>query len=74
MLKVYDNDHIIAKFGRWFEILLVIGCYTIGSVGAIVCHCVWVIIVEIDHSVGVINNTYVIVVGCCDHYYEPCCY
>ena len=61
------NDPIITKFGHWFEMLLVIGGCTIGSVGAIVCHCVWVVIVEVDYSIVASSSTYAIVVGCCDY-------
>ena len=42
MLKLCGNDHVVVKFDHWFDILLVIGGYIIGSVGAMVCHYVWV--------------------------------
>ena len=32
MLKIYGNDHVVAKFGPGLVILLVIGGYSIGSV------------------------------------------
>ena len=68
MLKLCGNDYVVGKFGRWFEMLVFIGDYSIGSVGAIVCHCFCLAIVEIDDSVGAISNIHAIVVGCCDYY------
>ena len=70
---------MVAKFGLLFGVVLVIGGCTVGSVGAIVCECVWVVIVEFDHSVGAISNTDAIVVGrrdyCYEYYYNcHCCY
>ena len=55
---------MVAKFGLSFGVVLVIGGYTIGSVGAIICHCVGVVI-EVDYSVGAISSTDAIIVGCC---------
>ena len=68
MLKVYSNDHIVANFGRWYEILVALGGYSIGSVGAIGCECVWAAIVDFDHSVGAIDNSDAIVIGCSNYY------
>ena len=78
-MKIHGNDHVVAKSGLSFGVVLVIGGYTIGSVGAIVCECVWVVTVEFDHSVGAISNTDAIVVGGRDYCYEyyhncHCCY
>ena len=69
MLKIYGNDHVVAKSGCWFEILIFIGGYGIASVVLLfVIVFLWALIVDIAHSIGAISNSPGIVDSCCDYY------
>ena len=57
MLNLHANACFITQCGRSFEILLVIGGYTIGSVGVIVCRLVGGVIAGGVNNVDAISST-----------------